>query len=457
MKPQIILTLLIVCSSCSIHKKCIEPEIPLPNQFTSIIEADSACIADIHWSEIFTDPLLQDLINQTLTYNKDLLSATARIRELEKLHQIAKANYLFDVGARGYIEHETHNLSSNNQTIDLEIGTKLTISWEADLFGRIRWAKKEALANYLESVEGQKALQMTLIAEIASSYYQLMALDNKLEILTRTLKTREEDRNKARLRFMGGLTSKIPYEQAQVEYASTAALIPNVQRQIKMKENEISLLTGKMPSDILRSKIQRHEISINILHLGIPSDLIKRRPDITAAEQSLKAQMAKVGYSWAERFPRFIINLEGGLENTAFKGFFTAPLTYALSELTAPLFAFGKRKANYDAAIQAYDAERYQYEKKVLQAFKEVNNAVISYSSANKQVELMENLRNATKKYLDLAHVQYINGQINYIDVLHAQRSYLNAKINLSDAICNENIAIIELYKSLGGGWQNKK
>ena len=153
MKPQIILTLLIVCSSCSIHKKCIEPEIPLPNQFTSIIEADSACIADIHWSEIFTDPLLQDLINQTLTYNKDLLSATARIRELEKLHQITKANYLFDVGARGYIEHETHNLSSNNQTIDLEIGTKLTVSWEADLFGRIRWAKKEALANYLESVE----------------------------------------------------------------------------------------------------------------------------------------------------------------------------------------------------------------------------------------------------------------------------------------------------------------
>lgn len=457
MKSQIILTLLIVCSSCSIHKKCIEPEIPLPNQFTSIIEADSACIADIHWSEIFTDPLLQDLINQALTYNKDLLSATARIRELEKLHQIAKANYLFDVGARGYIEHETHNISSDNQTIDLEVGTKLTLSWEADLFGRIRWAKKEALANYLKTIEGQKALQITLIAEVATSYYQLMALDNKLEILIRTLKTREEDLNKALLRFEGGITSEIPYQQAQVEYASTATLIPDLQRQIKIKETEISLLTGKMPSNIQRSKIQRHEISINIQHLGIPSDLIKRRPDITAAEQSLKAQMAKVGYSWAERFPRFIINLEGGLENIAFKGFFTSPLTYAFSELTAPIFAFGKRKAKYDAAIQAYDAERYQYEKKVLQAFKEVNNAVISYSSTNKQVELMENLRNSTKKYLDLAQAQYINGHISYIDVLHAQRSYLNAKINLSNAICNENMALIKLYKSLGGGWQNKK
>ena len=177
----------------------------------------------------------------------------------------------------------------------------------------------------------------------------------------------------------------------------------------KIKENELSLLIGKLPSNIQRSKIQQHEISINITNIGIPSDLIKRRPDIAAAEQSLKAQMAKTGYAWAERFPRFIINLEGGLEHTTFKGFLTAPLTYAISELTAPLFSFGKRKAKYDASIKAYDAERYQYEKKVLQAFKEVNDALISYTSANQQVELMENLRNSTKKYLDLAHIQYIS------------------------------------------------
>ncbi len=456
MKPQIILTLIITFSSCSVQQKCIAPEITIPNQITYEIKADSTCIADTHWSEIFTDPLLQDLIHQTLIYNKDLLTATARIQELQKLHQIANSNYYPTIGAESHIEHETHNISSNNQTLDLEVTAKLTLSWEIDLFGRIHWAKKETLANYLKTIEGQKALQMTLIAEVASSYYQLMTLDNKLEILTRTLNTRAEDLNKARLRFESGLTSEIPYQQAQVEYTSTAALIPELQRQIKIKENELSLLTGKLPSNIQRSKIQQHEISINITNIGIPSDLIKRRPDIAAAEQSLKAQMAKTGYAWAERFPRFIINLEGGLEHTTFKGFLTAPLTYAISELTAPLFSFGKRKAKYDASIKAYDAERYQYEKKVLQAFKEVNDALISYTSANQQVELMENLRNSTKKYLDLAHIQYINGHINYISVLDAQRSYLNAKINLSNAILNENIALINLYKSLGGGWQNK-
>lgn len=457
MKKHLLFIILIICNSCSIHKKCVAPEIALPNQIVSEIEADSTCIADTHWSEIFTDPLLQDLINQTLAYNKDLLSATARVQELEKLHRVAKADYFPAIGAEGYIEHETHNISSDNQTLDLEVAAKLSLSWEADLFGRIRWAKKEALANYLKTIEGQKALQMTLIADVAASYYQLMALDNKLEILTRTLNTREEDLNKARLRFEGGMTSEIPYQQAQVEYASTAALIPDLQRQIKIKETEISLLTGEMPSNIRRSKIQRHEISKTSPLIGIPSDLIKRRPDISAAEQSLKAKMAKVGYAWAERFPRFIINLEGGFEHSAFKGFFTAPLTYAIGELTTPLFAFGKRKAKYNAAIKAYDAERFQYEKKVLQAFKEVNDAVISYSSANKQVELMENLRNSAKKYLDLAQVQHINGHVNYISVLDAQRSYLNAEIDLSDAIRDENMALIELYKSLGGGWQNNK
>ncbi len=457
MKKQIFFIILIICNSCSIHKKCIAPEIALPDQIVNEIESDSTCIADTHWSEIFTDPLLQDLINQTLAYNKDLLSATARVQELEKLHRIAKADFFPTIGAEGYIEHETHNLTSNNETLDLEIAAKLTLSWEADFFGRIRWAKKEALANYLKTAEGQKALQTTLIANVSSAYYQLMALDNELEILTRTLETREEDLNKARLRFEGGMTSEIPYRQAQVEYASTASQIPDLQRQIKIKETEISVLTGEMPSNIRRSKIQRHEISTATLQIGIPSDLIKRRPDISAAEQSLKAKMAKAGCAWAERFPRFVINLEGGLEHSAFKGFFTAPLTYAIGELTAPLFAFGKRKAKYDAAIKAYDAERYQYEKKVLQAFKEVNDALISFSSANKQVELMENLKNSAKKYLDLAQVQHINGHISYIDVLDAQRSYLNAEIDLSDAIRDENMALIELYKSLGGGWQKNK
>lgn len=456
MKHYIFLLTLLICCSCSVRKRCVNPDIALPDQIVTEIDADSACVADIHWSEIFTDTLLQNLINKTLEQNKDLLTATARVQELEKLHRVARADYFPAIGAEGYIEHETHNLTAENQTLDLEVSAKLTLAWEADFFGRVRWAQKEAIANYLKSAEGQKALQMTLIADVATAYFQLMALDNELEIIKRTLETRQEDLNKARLRFEGGMTSEIPYQQAQVEFASTAVLIPDLKRKIEIKENEISLLTGEMPTNIQRSNIHQYKLAIDTLKIGLPSDLIKRRPDISSAEQSLKAKLAKAGYAWAERFPRFVINLEGGFEHSDFNGFFTAPLTYAIDELTAPLFAFGKRKAKYDAAIKAYDAERFQYEKKVLQAFNEVNNAVTSYSSANKQAELMENLKNSAKKYLDLAQVQHINGQINYIDVLDAQRSYLNAEIDLSYAIRDKYIALIELYKSLGGGWQNQ-
>lgn len=457
MKHLILLLSIIACCSCSVRKRCVEPDITLPDQIVAELDADSACVADIHWSEIFTDSLLQNLINKTLEQNKDLLTASARLQELAKLHRMAKTDYAPTIGAEGYIEHETHNLTADDQTLDLEVAAKLTLAWEVDFFGRIRWAQKEAIANYLKTTEGQKALQMTLIADVATAYFELMALDNELNIINHTLETRQEDLNKARLRFEGGMTSEIPYQQAQVEYASTAVLIPALQRKIEIKENEIALLTGEMPTTIRRSKIHEYQLAIDTLKIGLPSDLIKRRPDISSAEQSLKAKMAKAGYAWAERFPRFVINLEGGFEDYDFKGFFNAPLTYAIGELTAPLLAFGKRKAKYDAAIKAYDAERYQYEKKVLQAFSEVNNAVISYSSANKQAELMENLKNSAKKYLDLAQVQHINGQINYIDVLDAQRSYLNAEIDLSDAIRDKYIALIELYKSLGGGWQKNK
>lgn len=445
---------LLSITSCSMRKQCIDPQVDIPNQIIDTIVADSLSMADLHWSELFADTLLQSLIEQTLLNNKDLLSASARVQELEKMHRVAKADFFPTLDANAYIDHETTRHSDAKASADLEIAATASLSWEVDFFGRIRWSNKEALAEYLASVEGQRALQMTLISEVVIAYFELMALDNDLRIITRTLETREEDRNKARIRFEGGLTSEIPYQQAQVEYATTASLIPDLKREIEIKENQIALLTGQMPSAIARADIRVYDKTHFDLSVGLPSLLMKRRPDLRAEEQNLKAAMARAGYAWADRFPRFTISLKGGLENNAFKGFFTAPLTYMVGELTSPLFSFGKRKARYDASIKAYDAQRYQYEKKVLQVFQEVNDAVIGYTSANEKVASMKNLYDASSKYVDLALFQHINGHISYIDVLDAQRSFLNAEIDLSHAIRDEYIAMITLYKSLGGGWQ---
>lgn len=440
-------------SGCAVSKQCAEPDIELPTEIVAGLESDSMCIADLKWYDIFADTCLIELIEKTLSYNKDLLSANARVEELEKLYRVAKSDFFPSLDANAYVDHETTDKSNSSPTSDLEVSATLTLSWEIDFFGRIRWNNRQALANYLKTVEGQRALQMVLVSDVAIAYFELMALDNELDIITRTLDTRQEDLNKAKLRFEGGLTSEIPYRQAVVEYATTASLIPDLQRKIETKENEISVLTGQMPTTIKRADISRYKDAVLLPQVGIPSDLLKRRPDIRAGEQSLKASMAKVGYAWADRFPRFTIGLQGGLENNAFEGFITSPMTYMIGELAAPIFSFGKRKAKYEAAIKAYDAERYQYEKLVLQAFKEVNDAVIAYTSANEKVDLMDNLKESAQKYLDLALFQHINGHVNYINVLDAQRSYLNAEIDLSNAIRDEYIALIVLYKALGGGW----
>ncbi len=456
---KIIIT--IVCAftliGCGVSKHCKEPQIELPEQIVKDLPQDSTCIADISWKEIIKDSLLIDIINKTLEYNKDILVAEARIREFERLHKIKRADLVPSIDVNAYADRETLNYNGAGKDTDIEVGAKLSFSWEIDLFGRLRWSNKEAKANYLKTIEAKQALQVCLIAEVASSYFELVGLDRELLIVQNTLDTRKENVEQAKIRFKGGLTSEIPYQQAQVEYAKTAAMIPNLHKKIKEKENEISFLCGSMPTDIKRSNIHSIIMPDIALQIGIPSELIKRRPDIREAEQALQAAMANAGYKWAERFPKFVFGFDVGFENDGFRNFIKSPITYLIGELTAPLFNMGKQKARYEAALEAYDIKRLEYEKRVILAFREVNDAVNSYTAAVENCHLMESLKHSSDKYVKLAQVQHINGHINYLDVLDAQRSYFNAEINHSNAIRDQFLALIDLYKSLGGGVINNQ
>ena len=415
-------------------RKCVDPQVDIPQTIVPGEEADSLCLADLEWSEIFSDPLLKVLIEKTLENNRDMLTASARVRELES-------------------NQENYTYTDEAPVKDNEFGLKASVSWEVDLFGRLRWANRAAMAEYLSSIESQRAMQMTLVAAVATAYFELTALDNELDIVLRTLDTRRESVRQAKLRFDGGLTTEIPYQQAQVEYASTASLVPDLQRDIALKEHEISLLAGEFPSAVERSLLNTHDQFPDLMHVGVPSDLLQRRPDLMAAKQDLKAAMSEVGVAWAERFPSLSISFTAGVENNTFTSFFTGPYWYPIMSLTSPLFAFGKNKARYQAAIEAYNQERYQYEQKILEVFKEVNDAVTSYRSAREKVTLMGNLKDASRKYVELALFQYQNGYISYIDVLDAQRSYFNSEIDYSNSVRDEFLAIIDLYKALGGGW----
>lgn len=444
---------ILILSNCSVSK-CVEPDVKVPESLVEDMTKDSLCIADLSWMEIIGDTLLVNLINDALEYNKNLLVASARIREFERLHRVKRSEQFPSVGFEAYADRETNQKTGSNYVESVEVAAKLTLSWEVDFFGRLRWANREAMAGYLQTVEAHRAVQMTLIADVATAYFELLALDKEMEIVQSTIAIRQENVDKAKLRFEAGLISEIPYQQAQVELAAAASMLPDIKLRIKMKENELSFLTGSLPSAVERSTISSSIISKDALYVGIPSDVLKRRPDIKGAEYALQKAMANVGYSWADRFPRFVIGLEGGFENNGFNSLFSAPLTYMVGELTSPIFSFGKNKAKYQAALEAYDAERFRYEEKVLQAFREVDDAVAAYRAAKENTSLMETLKSSSSKYVSLARFQYLNGQISYLDVLDAQRSYFNAEIDHSNAIRDQYLALIDMYKALGGGWK---
>ena len=441
--------------SCSPAKHCAEPQLDMPESFPDVEVTDSLTWADVEWWKIYPDTTLQNLIMQALEYNKDMLVAAERLKEMEYRYKIQRSELWPSISARVYGENEYTNYTGKDPADDPVVSVLGRFSWEIDLWGHLRWASKERLAEYFASVEARRALRISLIAEVANSYFDLQALDNELLIVKRTLQTRDEGVQKAKLRLDGGLTSDIPYQQALVERATTAALVPELEREVAMKESELAFLTGSYPMHIERSRIPLELSYRKEIPVGVPSQLLTRRPDLRQSEQELRAAEAAVGVAQAERFPTFTISFNGGTETNTLKNIISAPYYYLLGNLASPIFEFGKRKANFKAAISQYNQARLNYEKDVLQAFKEVYDAVVSYNSAVKNTSLKFDLQEASKQYVSLANLQYINGAISYMDVLDAQRAYFSSQVELSNAIMQEYKVLVDLYKALGGGWQD--
>ena len=383
-----------------------------------------------------------------------MLIAAARVKEMAAQKRISTAALLPDFKGKVAAEREWENDGGDSYKKSDTFEGQLLLSWELDLWGNLRWARSASVAEYLQSVEGQRALKMTIVAEVAQAYYELVALDTELDIVKQTLKAREEGVRLARIRFAGGLTSETAYRQSQVELARTATLVPDLERKISLKENDIAFLAGEYPNRIVRSSLLRDLNGREVLPVGLPSDLLERRPDIRQAEQKLIAANAKVGVAFTNMFPRLTLTGELGGESSALSELLDSPYALLKGALLTPVFGWGKNRAAWKAKKAAYEAEVHEYEKSVLQAFKETRNAIVNFSKIKEVYELRAKLERSAKSYMDLAQLQYINGVINYLDVLDAQRGYFDAQIGLSNAIRDERIAVVQLYKALGGGWK---
>ena len=398
-------------SSCKIGKRYVRPELNLPDRIEAYTDTtDTASVENIPWESLYADEALKDLIRKALDNNKDMKIAAAKVKEMIAAKRISFASMLPEVGANIYAQKERLNYGGDNPKPDPEFGAKLTLSWELDLWGNLRWANEAAIASYMETVEGQRALRLTIIAETA-------------------------------------------YNQAQVELARTETLIPSLERQIKIKESDLSTLLGEYTDDIPRGLSLSDQHLPDALPIGLPSSLLERRPDMRQAEFKLRAANAQVGVAQTDLFPKIRLTSNYGFESDELSSILKSPAGFIAGSLLQPIFAMGKNKAKVKAAKARYEQEVYSYEKSVLGAFKEVNNAIVTVRKVKEIRASRMNLEASASKYLELAQLQYINGVISYMDVLDAQRGLLDAQIGLNNAVLDELLSVVYLYKALGGGF----
>ncbi len=440
--------------ACKIGKKYTRPELNLPETIGTA-EADTTTVMDLGWQELYTDTLLQELIYKALEYNKDLKMAVERVNELAQMKRINTSRMLPAVGGRIYTEREGMNYGHEHDGMDIDdqLNIVAVVSWEVDLWGNLRWAKDKSIAEFLESLENQRAVRISIISQVARAYFELVALDNELAIVKQTLKSREEGVELAEIRYKGGLTSEIVFQQAKLELAKTETLIPDLERKITIKENEISYLTGDYPHEIKRAKDLTSFNSPESLPVGLPSTLLQRRPDIRAAEQQLIAANADVGIAFTDMFPKLTLTGQLGAESNTFTNLLKSPYELLVGMFATPLFGSGQNIARHRSKKAAYERAKANYEKVVIAAFRDVHNAITNFNKIKEICQLRDNYEKASKSTMELAQLQYINGVLAYLDLLDVQRGYFDAQISLSNAIRDKQIMLVNLYQSLGGGW----
>ena len=447
-------------SGCKLGPNYVRPPVHANEQWKQEVKVD-ATLANIPWFELFKDPALQELIHIALNENLDLKIAVERIEEARATYGFQKADLYPQVDA---------NLSAGGQEASHDSVIKIpkdvdtsksvynlnaSVFWELDFFGRIRRATEAEKAILMSTEQGQRFAVISLVASVAQAYIELRDLDLSLEISRRTLKSAEDYEKLAKLRFDGGLTSELDWRQAQAEYSRTEAFVHTFEGLVVQKENEISILLGRNPSSITRGLSIEDQPLPPDIPAGLPSQLLERRPDILQAEQILVSSNARIGEAKALLFPRISLTGFFGWESTDLGDVISGPAkTWGLAaNLVQPLFNAGKNKRRVEITESQYRQTLYGYESVILQAFREVEDSLIDYKKSGERRTSETARVEAERRVLTLAETRYRGGVSNYLEVLDAQRSLFQAELDHVQSMNDQLVAMVRLYKALGGGW----
>lgn len=459
-RPRLAATLAVFAAglcSCAAVPDFQRPAVETPAAWRQPTRAESS-LAELSWSEAFADPELTRLIDEALAYNHDLAIAVERI-ELARARYGFERSFLFPTLAAdgAYTRARQPAPAGNENRIDSTASLSLAVpSWEIDLWGRVRAATEAARRDLQADVELARAVQVSLVAQVALGYLDLVGLDAEAEIASRTTASRAESLRLINARFIGEIASALDVRQAESLLAAAEQSLADIERRRAQSEHALAVLLGRNPGPVERSRRLGEESLVPELPAGLPSTLLERRPDLREAEQRLAATEADVAAARKAFFP--IISL------TAFFGFASPELSelfdgerraWAITPaITAPIFTAGRLQANLDAARAQQRIALERYVATVQNAFREVEDALVGYQRLGEQRAALTRAVVADRERLRLANLRYTGGVASYFEVLDSERQLFDSELRLTQTTRAHHASVVQLYRALGGGAQ---
>ncbi|HEU5155000.1 MAG TPA: efflux transporter outer membrane subunit [Gemmatimonadales bacterium] len=417
------------------------------------LQADS--VADLGWFDLLADTVLRELVDSALTENRDVRVALATIDEFRALAGVARGELFPQVSLNGQAGRFKNVVVGTGSSRYNAIQITGNLQWELDFWGRIRRSTEAANSDLLGSAESRRAVVLSLVGDIATTYLTLRELDLSLEISRRTLASNLETLRLARQRFDQGVISELDVRRFESSVAGPAASVAQFEGQIAQTENLLSLLVGRNPGSIRRGRPLTEVLATLTVPEQLPESLLERRPDVRAAEAQLHSATARVGAAKGALFPTVVITGDYGTFGNRTSDLFhsQSEIYQILGGVSIPIFTGGRLGKQVDVAEARAEQARYGYEQSVLIALREVEDAIAGVRSSRNQAIAQQTQVDALRRALHLAELRYEAGASSYLDLLDAQRSLFVAELELAQAQGQEAIAAVALYRALGGGW----
>jgi len=449
----------LVVAGCTVGPDYKRPKVDVPSTFRGEEPgAAASSLGDVSWWKVFEDETLQQLIRTALQANYDLNIAAARVLEARAQVTIVRSFQFPEVNASGSATYQRveGKLTPFQFQDTFAPSAGFDFSFELDFWGRLRRATQAARAELLASEDARRFVITTLVTDVASTYLQLRSFDGELEVSRRTLAARQDSLKLVQMRERGGVAAMIDVRQAEILVAQASEAVVEAERQLEQTENALSVLLGRNPEAIPRGRPLAQQLTLPLVPTGVPSSLLERRQDVRQAEAQLAAATARIGVAKADYFPRVFLSGAAAGGGVLLDGRWVGPqgIFQLGPSMSVPIFNMGRTKAGVDSAESRAQQAVLSYQQTILQAFRDVSDALVEHRKKREFRVQQEALAVAAGDTSRLANIRYRGGVSSYLEVLDSERQYFDAELGLVRSQRDEFLAVVRLYRALGGGWQ---